>query len=80
MGAVATNGNGASTPTLPEEVSKPPEGVVLPPKDIRGEWSSSSLPAPGDIVTNEEFSEIQLSSKRPQDMWLEMASFSKVRH
>ncbi|OJJ84219.1 putative pre-mRNA splicing factor [Aspergillus glaucus CBS 516.65] len=30
--ASTTNGN---TPTLPEEVSKPPEGVVLPPKDIR---------------------------------------------
>lgn len=25
-----------STPALPEEASKPPEGVVVPPKDIRG--------------------------------------------
>lgn len=33
MAAFATNGD---TPALPEEVSKPPEGVVLPPKDIRG--------------------------------------------
>ena len=24
-------------PELPEAVSKPPEGIVLPPKDIRGE-------------------------------------------
>ncbi|KAJ1706380.1 pre-mRNA splicing factor [Aspergillus flavus] len=30
--ASTSNGN---TPNLPEEVSKPPEGVVLPPKDIR---------------------------------------------
>lgn len=30
---MASNGN---TPTLPDEVNKPPEGVVLPPKDIRG--------------------------------------------
>lgn len=30
--------NGAPTPAdLPEEVSKPPEGIVLPPKDIRSE-------------------------------------------
>src|SRR5271168_4359160 len=35
---MAQNGG---TPELPEAVSKPPEGVVLPPKDIRG--GSSSL-------------------------------------
>lgn len=35
MAASTANGTPA-TPTLPEEVSKPPEGVVLPPKDIRG--------------------------------------------
>ncbi|KAL1963754.1 hypothetical protein VTN77DRAFT_7820 [Rasamsonia byssochlamydoides] len=35
MAAAATNGTGSSTPNLPEEVSKPPEGIVLPPKDIR---------------------------------------------
>ena len=30
--------NGTSgTPDLPDVVNKPPEGVVLPPKDIRGE-------------------------------------------
>ncbi|GAD92210.1 pre-mRNA splicing factor, putative [Paecilomyces variotii No. 5] len=34
MAASTANGTPA-TPTLPEEVSKPPEGVVLPPKDIR---------------------------------------------
>jgi splicing factor 3A subunit 1 len=28
----SSNGN---TP-LPEELNKPPEGIVLPPKDIRG--------------------------------------------
>lgn len=33
--ASTSNGN---TPNLPEEVSKPPEGVVLPPKDIRGKF------------------------------------------
>ncbi|OJD28580.1 hypothetical protein ACJ73_00021 [Blastomyces percursus] len=31
----ATNGATATPPDLPEEVSKPPEGIVLPPKDIR---------------------------------------------
>ncbi|KAL1987743.1 hypothetical protein VTN96DRAFT_2583 [Rasamsonia emersonii] len=35
MAAVATNGTAASTPNLSDEVSKPPEGIVLPPKDIR---------------------------------------------
>ncbi|KAL4953220.1 putative pre-mRNA splicing factor [Aspergillus filifer] len=30
--AAMSNGN---TPTVPDEVGKPPEGVVLPPKDIR---------------------------------------------
>ena len=34
---MAQNGG---TPELPEAVSKPPEGVVLPPKDIRGGLSS----------------------------------------
>jgi splicing factor 3A subunit 1 len=34
---MAQNGG---TPELPEVVSKPPEGVVLPPKDIRGGLSS----------------------------------------
>ena len=28
--------NGIAVPDLPEAVSKPPEGIVLPPKDIRG--------------------------------------------
>lgn len=32
MAAVETNGNGASY----DDASKPPEGVVVPPKDIRG--------------------------------------------
>lgn len=32
MAAVETNGNGAAY----EDASKPPEGVVVPPKDIRG--------------------------------------------
>ena len=31
----ATVQNGTSTPDLPDAVNKPPEGVVLPPKDIR---------------------------------------------
>lgn len=29
---------------LPEEVGKPPEGVVLPPKDIRGKFVDASEP------------------------------------
>lgn len=35
MAPSAVSGDGPSTPALPEEVSKPPAGVVLPPKDIR---------------------------------------------
>ena len=31
----ATNGDGSATPALPDEVNKPPAGVVLPPRDIR---------------------------------------------
>ena len=31
----ATNTDSLATPTLPDEVSKPPAGVVLPPRDIR---------------------------------------------
>lgn len=38
--ASTSNGN---TPTAPEEVGKPPEGVVLPPKDIRGPFFVPSL-------------------------------------
>lgn len=34
--ASMSNGN---TPTVPDDVSKPPGGVVLPPKDIRGQFS-----------------------------------------
>jgi splicing factor 3A subunit 1 len=37
--ASMSNGN---TPTVPDDVSKPPEGVVLPPKDIRGQFSQSA--------------------------------------
>ena len=36
MAPSAVTDNGPSTPGLPDEVSKAPEGVVLPPKDIRG--------------------------------------------
>ncbi|KIX97169.1 uncharacterized protein Z520_07283 [Fonsecaea multimorphosa CBS 102226] len=32
---MAQNGQNGAVPELPESVSKPPEGVVLPPKDIR---------------------------------------------
>lgn len=34
--ASVSNGN---TPTVPDDVGKHPEGVVLPPKDIRGQFS-----------------------------------------
>lgn len=37
MAATVANGNGASTPTTLDDVGKPPEGIVVPPKDIRGE-------------------------------------------
>jgi hypothetical protein len=40
---MAQNGG---TPELPEAVSKPPEGVVLPPKDIRGGVIQSGHPFP----------------------------------
>jgi len=36
MAPAAINGDGPATSALPDEVSKPPQGVVLPPKDIRG--------------------------------------------
>lgn len=36
MAPALINGDGPATSALPEEVSKPPPGVVLPPKDIRG--------------------------------------------
>ncbi|KKZ60604.1 hypothetical protein EMCG_04782, partial [[Emmonsia] crescens] len=35
MAPSSTNGAVATPPDLPEEVNKPPEGIVLPPKDIR---------------------------------------------
>lgn len=35
MAPSATNGDSSTAISLPEEVSKPPAGVVLPPKDIR---------------------------------------------
>ncbi|KAL1995508.1 hypothetical protein VTN49DRAFT_1695 [Thermomyces lanuginosus] len=35
MAATVANGNGASTPTTLDDVGKPPEGIVVPPKDIR---------------------------------------------
>lgn len=55
MAAVATNGTGASTPNLPEEVSKPPEGVVLPPKDIRGELSTRRLKTVAQKAYTDDF-------------------------
>ncbi|KAI4157233.1 MAG: hypothetical protein L6R39_000738 [Caloplaca ligustica] len=35
MAPSATNTDSPATPALPDEVSKPPAGVVLPPRDIR---------------------------------------------
>lgn len=35
MAAAVANGNGASTPATMDGIAKPPEGVVVPPKDIR---------------------------------------------
>ena len=35
MASSTINGDGSTTTPLPEEVNKPPAGVVLPPKDIR---------------------------------------------
>ncbi|EEA19579.1 SF3a splicing factor complex subunit [Talaromyces marneffei ATCC 18224] len=35
MAAAVADGNGASTPTTVDDISKPPEGIVVPPKDIR---------------------------------------------
>ncbi|KAL9006691.1 MAG: hypothetical protein Q9188_000565 [Gyalolechia gomerana] len=35
MAPSATNVDSPATPTLPDEVSKPPAGIVLPPRDIR---------------------------------------------
>lgn len=36
MAAAVANGNGVSTPTTVDDITKPPEGIVVPPKDIRG--------------------------------------------
>lgn len=36
MAAAVANGNGVSTSTTVDDISKPPEGIVVPPKDIRG--------------------------------------------
>lgn len=69
--ASASNGG---TP-LPEEVSKPPEGVVLPPKDIRGKFVHASEACDGRKLTLK-----QLSSRKRLAMSLETVSSSKVRH
>lgn len=37
MAAAVANGHTSSTPTTVDDISKPPEGIVVPPKDIRGE-------------------------------------------
>ena len=47
--ASISNGN---TPTLPEEVGKPPEGVVLPPKDIRGKFQLSAFSIEKKTITH----------------------------
>lgn len=56
--AMESNGN---TP-LPEDMNKPPEGMVLPPKDIKG---ASPVFSPRVNPAN---SAIQPSSRRPQAM------------
>ena len=77
MAAPATNGN-ASAPAPLEEANKVPEGIVLPPKDIRGSYRSLK-PA---IISSRRwmFADLilQLSSRKPPDMWLEMELFLKV--
>lgn len=42
MAQADVNGAGQTPPELPDEVNKPPEGVILPPKDIRGKLSMPS--------------------------------------
>ena len=37
MATTMMNGTATTAPKLLDEVSKPPDGVVVPPKDIRGE-------------------------------------------
>lgn len=41
MAAAVANGNGVLTPTTVDDISKPPEGIVVPPKDIRGAFTHS---------------------------------------
>lgn len=44
MAAAVADGNGASTPTTVDDISKPPEGIVVPPKDIRGAFCPFNQP------------------------------------
>jgi len=61
----------SSTPVLPDEVNKPPEGVVLPPKDIRSESPGTTCEIALLIIA-------QQSSRKLLDMSHEMDLSSKV--
>lgn len=43
--ATSAVGGGVSTVPAQDDVSKPPEGIVLPPKDIRGKAFTLMLSA-----------------------------------
>ncbi|PGH09532.1 splicing factor 3A subunit 1 [Blastomyces parvus] len=71
----ATNGTAATPPGLPEEVSKPPEGIVLPPKDIRtiiektAGFVARNGPVFEDRVREKERSNPKFSFLNPNDAY-----------
>ncbi|EEQ90816.2 hypothetical protein RJZ56_002862 [Blastomyces dermatitidis] len=71
----ATNGAATTPPGLPEEVSKPPEGIVLPPKDIRtiiektAGFVARNGPVFEDRVREKERSNPKFSFLNPSDAY-----------
>ena len=72
MTTPTTNGN---TPAPGDEVSKPPEGVVLPPKDIRGQFL---VPFEKASAMDAGFTDV-LHSNRREDGWLCGSEWSCIR-
>ncbi|OAX84103.1 hypothetical protein ACJ72_01539 [Emergomyces africanus] len=75
MAPSATNGTVATPVDLPEEVNKPPEGIVLPPKDIRtiiektAGFVARNGPVFEDRVREKERSNPKFSFLNPNDAY-----------
>ncbi|KAG5292428.1 splicing factor 3 subunit 1 [Histoplasma ohiense] len=75
MAPSVTNGSVATPPGLPEEVSKPPEDIVLPPKDIRtiiektAGFVARNGPVFEDRVRDKERSNPKFSFLNPSDAY-----------